>query len=90
MRAKTRNLDPNRVMGILIGNGLQPIEYGNPQLIRPLTCRVRLRQRSNNGGGPTSPIGTAELYLNDPDNIPIQIQDVKYCGGSGWLGEICP
>ena len=84
------NFDPNRVMGILIENGLTPIEYGNAALIKPLTCRVRLRQRANNGGGPTSPWGTAELYFNDPDNIPMQIQDVSYCGGSGWLGQICP
>jgi catechol 2,3-dioxygenase-like lactoylglutathione lyase family enzyme len=84
------NFDPNRVMGILIENGLTPIEYGNATLIKPLTCRVRLRQRANNGGGPTSPLGTAELYFNDPDNIPVQIQDVSYCGGSGWLGQICP
>jgi len=84
------NFDPNRVMGILIANGLQPIENGIPALIKPLTCRVRLRQRANNGGGPTSPLGTAELYFTDPDNIPVQIQDVSYCGGSGWLGQICP
>lgn len=84
------NFDPNRVMGILVGNGLEPIEYGIPALIKPLTCRVRLRQRANNGGGPTHPLGTPELYFNDPDNIPIQIQDVKYCGGSGALGQICP
>src|SRR5262245_50717435 len=84
------NFDPNRVMGILIGKGLQPIEYGNPALIKPQTCRVRLRQRANNGGGPTNPMGTPELYFNDPDNIPIQIQDAKYCGGSGALGQICP
>ena len=84
------NFDPNRVMGILTEAGLEPIEYGIPALIKPLTCRVRLRQRANNGGGATSPLGTPELYLNDPDNIPIQIQDVSYCGGSGWLGQICP
>lgn len=84
------NFDPNGVMEILIANGLEPIENGIPALIKPLTCRVRLRQRANNGGGPTSPLGTAELYFNDPDNIPVQIQDVSYCGGSGWLGQICP
>jgi catechol 2,3-dioxygenase-like lactoylglutathione lyase family enzyme len=84
------NFDPNKVMATLIANGLTPIEYGNPALIKPGTCRVRLRQRANNGGGPTSPYGTPELYFNDPDNIPIQLQDVKYCGGSGALGEICP
>jgi catechol 2,3-dioxygenase-like lactoylglutathione lyase family enzyme len=84
------NFEPNRVMRTLIANGLEPIEYGNPALIKPNTCRVRLRQKSNNGGGPTSPYGTPELYFNDPDNIPVQIQDVKYCGGRGALGEICP
>lgn len=84
------NFDPNRVMGILVENGLEPIEYGVPALIKPLTCRTRLRQRANNGGGPTHPLGTPELYLNDPDNITLQIQDVKYCGGSGALGQICP
>jgi catechol 2,3-dioxygenase-like lactoylglutathione lyase family enzyme len=84
------NFDVERVMAILIENGLDPIEQGVPALIKPLTCRVRWRQRANNGGGPTSPLGTPEVYLTDPDNIRIQIQDVSYCGGSGRLGQICP
>jgi catechol 2,3-dioxygenase-like lactoylglutathione lyase family enzyme len=84
------NFDPNRVMGILEDNGMEAIEFGNAALIKPMTCRLRLRQHANNGGGPTSPMGTPELYFNDPDNISIQIQDVKYCGGSGALGQICP
>jgi catechol 2,3-dioxygenase-like lactoylglutathione lyase family enzyme len=84
------NFDPGRVIATLVANGLEPIENGNPALIKPLTCRVRWRQRANNGGGPTSPLGTPELYFNDPDNIPIQIQDASYCGGSGALGQICP
>jgi catechol 2,3-dioxygenase-like lactoylglutathione lyase family enzyme len=84
------NFDTERVMAILIDNGLEPIENGIPALIKPLTCRVRWRQRANNGGGPTSPLGTPELYFTDPDNIRIQLQDVSYCGGSGRLGQICP
>ena len=84
------NFDAERVMAILIDHGLEPIETGIPALIKPLTCRVRWRQRANNGGGPTSPLGTPELYFTDPDNIRIQIQDVSYCGGSGRLGQICP
>jgi len=84
-----RNFDPARAMGVLTDNGLEPIEFGNASLIKPLTCRVRLRQRAANGGGPTSPMGTAELYFTDPDNIAIQLQDVTYCGGSGWLGQFC-
>jgi catechol 2,3-dioxygenase-like lactoylglutathione lyase family enzyme len=84
------NFDAERVMAILIDNGLEPIENGVPALIKPLTCRVRWRQRANNGGGPTSPLGTPEVYFTDPDNIRIQLQDISYCGGSGRLGEICP
>ena len=84
------NFDAERVMAILIDNGLVPIETGIPALVKPLTCRVRWRQRANNGGGPTSPLGTPEVYFTDPDNIRIQIQDVSYCGGSGRLGQICP
>lgn len=82
--------DPNTVMNILSDHGLEPIEYGNSSLIRPLTCRTRFRQRANNGGGPGHWLGTAELYFNDPDNIAMQLQDNSYCGGSGWQGEVCP
>jgi catechol 2,3-dioxygenase-like lactoylglutathione lyase family enzyme len=84
------HFDAERVMAILVDNGLEPIENGIPALIKPLTCRVRWRQRASNGGGPTSPLGTPEVYFTDPDNIRIQLQDVSYCGGSGRLGEICP
>jgi catechol 2,3-dioxygenase-like lactoylglutathione lyase family enzyme len=84
-----KSFDPAHVMGVLADSGLEPIEVGNPSLIKPLTCRVRFRQHAANGGGPTSPLGTPELYFTDPDNIAIQLQDVSYCGGSGWLGQIC-
>jgi predicted enzyme related to lactoylglutathione lyase len=89
------NFDPQKVMGVLISNGLEPVEYGGAGSAGPtgparaMACQLRFRQRANNGGGPTSPIGTPELMFTDPDNIPVQIQDVKYCGGSGWLGEVC-
>ncbi len=33
--------------------------------------------------------GTPELYFTDPDGILIQLQDVSYCGGSGYLGDEC-
>jgi catechol 2,3-dioxygenase-like lactoylglutathione lyase family enzyme len=84
------NFDTARVMTTLIDSGFEPIETGIPALVKPLTCRVRWRQRANNGGGPTSPLGTPEVYFTDPDNIRIQLQDVTYCGGSGRLGEVCP
>ena len=30
-----------------------------------------------------------ELMFSDPDGIPVQLQDVGYCGGSGKLGDLC-
>ncbi|MEX0965293.1 MAG: VOC family protein [Pseudohongiellaceae bacterium] len=33
--------------------------------------------------------GTPELYFTDPDGILIQLQDISYCGGNGYLGEEC-
>jgi len=38
------------------------------------------------GGAST---GTPELYFTDPDGILLQLQDVRYCGGAGYYGEIC-
>jgi catechol 2,3-dioxygenase-like lactoylglutathione lyase family enzyme len=33
---------------------------------------------------------TKELYFDDPDNIRVQLQDVKYKGGTGVLGDRDP
>jgi catechol 2,3-dioxygenase-like lactoylglutathione lyase family enzyme len=33
---------------------------------------------------------TKELYFNDPDNLRVQLQDVKYKGGVGLLGDRDP
>jgi catechol 2,3-dioxygenase-like lactoylglutathione lyase family enzyme len=79
--------DPDRVMKTLVGLGLKESAGGGAG---PMTARVRWRQVSVNGGGPGSPKGTPELYFTDPDNIGGQIQDARYCGGSGALGEVCP
>ena len=38
---------------------------------------------------PYSP-GYFAVYFTDPDGLLIQLQDVKYCGGSGFLGDVCP
>lgn len=32
---------------------------------------------------------TPELYFTDPDGLNVQIQDVRYCGGGGALGDRC-
>ena len=44
-------------------------------------ARPRQRRRAD---------GTPELYLGDPDGLVIQLQDTKYCGGAGALGDVCP
>ena len=51
----------------------------------PLQWWVSMRM-PNRGGAPE---GTPELYFSDPDGLSIQIQDVKYCGGGGYLGDVC-
>lgn len=33
--------------------------------------------------------GTPELYFTDPDGILMQLQDITYCGGGGYLGNEC-
>jgi hypothetical protein len=33
--------------------------------------------------------GTPELYFTDPDGILLQLQDLSYCGGGGYLGNEC-
>jgi catechol 2,3-dioxygenase-like lactoylglutathione lyase family enzyme len=42
---------------------------------RGLTARMRLRGE------------TKELYMTDPDGISVQLQDTKYIGGTGVLGD---
>ena len=42
--------------------------------------QARIRQRGD----------TKELYLTDPDGISVQLQDTKYIGGTGPLGDRKP
>jgi len=51
----------------------------------PLISYVSMRM-PNRGGAPG---GTPELYFTDPDGLLMQLQDVRYCGGGGVLGETC-
>lgn len=52
----------------------------------PMMAWVRVR--GEDAGGAKE--GTPELYVNDPDGIRFQLQDSRYCGGSGVLGDVCP
>ena len=51
----------------------------------PLKHWISLRM-PNRGGAPE---GTPELYFSAPDGLSIQLQDPSYCGGGGYLGEVC-
>lgn len=51
----------------------------------PLVHWVSMRM-PNRGGAEG---GTPEVYFSDPDGLQIQLQDAVYCGGGGYLGDIC-
>lgn len=50
--------------------------------------RMRVRVRGPDAGGAKE--GTRELYVGDPNGFVIQLQDRRYCGGAGPLGNVCP
>jgi catechol 2,3-dioxygenase-like lactoylglutathione lyase family enzyme len=79
-----QDFDPERITGILEDFGITPRE-GTGNVVGPLTSFVTIR-REDRGGAPE---GTPELYFTDPDGIYIQLQDKSYCGGSGYLGNVC-
>jgi catechol 2,3-dioxygenase-like lactoylglutathione lyase family enzyme len=64
--------------------GIKP--RGNAQgAAGPLVHYVSMRM-PNRGGAEG---GTPELYFTDPDGLLIQLQDSTYCGGGGYLGNLC-
>jgi hypothetical protein len=77
------NFDPAAVTKTLVSYGLKQQEG---QGRNPLVTYISLRM-PNRGGAEG---GTPELYLTDPDGLAMQLQDVRYCGGGGFLGELCP
>src|SRR4030095_5692802 len=48
--------------------------------------KVRLSRRGPENGGAAE--GTPELFLGDPDDFVLQIQDSSYAGGAGPLGSV--
>ena len=51
--------------------------------VKPLQSYVTMRMPDRGG----APDGTPELYFSDPDGILLQVQDVRYSGGSGYFGD---
>jgi len=78
------------------------MENFNPEAVMKTLAEFGITQRVGNAAGPLKSYitlrmpdrggaegGTPELYFTDPDGLLLQLQDVKYCGGGGFLGEIC-
>jgi len=77
------NFDPAAVTKLLVNYGLQQ-QSGASRM--PLVTYISLRMPDRGGAEG----GTPELYFTDPDGLLMQLQDVRYCGGGGLLGESCP
>ena len=78
------DFDVDRVFSILEGYGLTILgEAGGAS--GPLQAYVTMRGPDRGGAEG----GTPEVYFTDPDGILIQLQDSRYCGGSGYYGEEC-
>lgn len=75
--------DVDRITQVLSRHGVSRTETSEAG---PMKAWVRMRGEANGGAKE----GTAEIYVNDPDGIRLQIQDVRYCGGPGVFGEGCP
>jgi catechol 2,3-dioxygenase-like lactoylglutathione lyase family enzyme len=79
------NFKPDEVIKILEGYGIKPRESQTGP-VPPMRHYISMRME-NRGGAKE---GTPELYFTDPDGILLQLQDSKYCGGGGYLGDSCP
>ena len=77
------DFDVDRILARLTDYGLKPRE--TPRETAPLMHWISMRM-PNRGGAEG---GTPELYFTDPDGLRIQLQDRSYCGGTGYLGDIC-
>jgi catechol 2,3-dioxygenase-like lactoylglutathione lyase family enzyme len=77
------NFKPDEIMKTLAGFGIG--ERGAGGATPPLRSYISLRMPARGG----APEGTPELYFTDPDGLLLQLQDVKYCGGAGFLGNEC-
>jgi len=78
------DFDVDRLFSILEAYGLTVLgEAGGAS--GPLQAYVTMRGPDRGG----APQGTPEVYFTDPDGILLQLQDMSYCGGNGYLGNEC-
>jgi catechol 2,3-dioxygenase-like lactoylglutathione lyase family enzyme len=76
------DFDVDRILAMLTEYGLAARGEG---AIGPLMHYVSLRMPERGGAEG----GTPEVYFTDPDGILMQLQDLSYCGGGGYLGNEC-
>ena len=76
------DFDVDEIIGKLNAYGMT--EQGDREL-GPMMHYISLRQPARGG----APGGTPEFYFTDPDGIRMQLQDITYCGGGGYLGNEC-
>ena len=79
------NFKPDEILKTLESYGIKPRES---QIGPAGPLRHYISMRMENRGGAKE--GTPELYFTDPDGIVVQLQDVRYCGGAGVVGNVCP
>ena len=76
----------DRVLKVLADHGVSKADAtGGGISGGPMKVRVRMRGPESGG----APGGTPEIYVGDPDGIVVQLQDPRYCGGGGALGDAC-
>jgi catechol 2,3-dioxygenase-like lactoylglutathione lyase family enzyme len=76
--------NPDNVLKTLADVGIKPRGEARGAA-GPMVSYVSMRMEDRGGAKG----GTPELYFTDPDGIVMQLQDVSYCGGSGYLGNVC-
>jgi catechol 2,3-dioxygenase-like lactoylglutathione lyase family enzyme len=76
--------NPDKVIKTLADVGIKPRGEARGAA-GPMVSYVSMRMEDRGGAKG----GTPELYFTDPDGIVMQLQDVSYCGGSGYLGNVC-
>lgn len=75
--------DVDRITQVLARHGVSRTRTSEGD---PMKAWVRSRGPENGGADE----GTPEFYVNDPDGVRFQLQDLSYCGGPGVLGDGCP
>jgi len=76
--------DQDAIIKALESYGIKPRDNQTGP-VGPMRHYVSMRKEDRGGAKD----GTPELYFTDPDGILVQVQDVTYCGGAGYLGNVC-